>query len=111
MGAVQVNLRAASAIFLRKRRPEAFVLTTTGKKTDDLPWVGRSIERIEDLTLLAGRGRYFDDIGVPPGTLHAAILRSAHAHAVIRAIRTDEARLAEGVTAVITAAHVTKLST
>ena len=62
--------------------------TTAGAR----PWVGRSIERIEDLTLLSGRGRYFDDLAVPPGTLHAAILRSPHAHAEIRAIRTDAAR-------------------
>jgi 2-furoyl-CoA dehydrogenase large subunit len=50
-------------------------------KAGDTSWIGQSVERIEDLTLLAGRGRYIDDIGIPPGTLHAAILRSAHAHA------------------------------
>src|SRR5215831_12841522 len=54
-------------------------------------WLGQSIERIEDPTLLAGRGRYIDDIGVRPGTLHAAILRSSHAHAKIRAIRIEAA--------------------
>ncbi len=41
-------------------------------------WVGQSIERVEDAALLTGRGRYIDDLGVPPGTLHAAILRSPH---------------------------------
>ena len=79
-------------------------------KAGDKSWIGRSVERIEDLTLLAGRGRYIDDIGVPPGTLHAAILRSPHAHAEIRAINTEAARRARGVAAVITAAEVTKLS-
>jgi len=49
-------------------------------------------------------------VGVPPGTLHAAILRSPHAHAEIRAINTEAARCAHGVAAVITAADVTKLS-
>ena len=38
-------------------------------------WLGRSIERFEDAALLTGRGRYIDDLGVAPGTLHAAILR------------------------------------
>ena len=76
----------------------------------DKSWIGQSVERIEDLTLLAGRGRYIDDIGVPPGTLHAAILRSPHAHAEIRAINTEAARRAHGVAAVITAAEVTNLS-
>jgi 2-furoyl-CoA dehydrogenase large subunit len=72
-------------------------------------WVGRSIERVEDAALLTGRGRYIDDLGVPPGTLHAAILRSPHAHAVIRAVRTDAARAMPGVAAVITAEDVTRL--
>ena len=79
-------------------------------KAGDKSWIGQSVERIEDLTLLAGRGRYIDDMGVPPGTLHAAILRSPHAHAEIRAINTEAARRAHGVAAVITAADVTKLS-
>ena len=50
-------------------------------------WCGQSIERVEDAALLIGRGRYIDDLGVRPGTLHAAILRSPHAHAIIRADR------------------------
>jgi 2-furoyl-CoA dehydrogenase large subunit len=73
-------------------------------------WLGRSIERVEDAALLTGRGRYIDDLGVPPGTLHAAILRSSHAHAKINAIRTDAAAAAPGVAAVITGADVTALS-
>lgn len=85
-------------------------MSKAGNKPDHKCWVGQSVERVEDLTLLAGRGRYIDDIGVPPGTLHAAILRSPHAHAEIRAIRTEVARRASGVAAVITAAEVTTLS-
>ena len=50
------------------------------------PWVGRSLERVEDAALLTGRGRFIDDLGVRPGTLHAAILRSPHAHADIVSI-------------------------
>jgi len=50
------------------------------------PWVGRSIARVEDSALLTGRGRFIDDLGVRPGTLHAAILRSPHAHADIVSI-------------------------
>jgi 2-furoyl-CoA dehydrogenase large subunit len=73
-------------------------------------WLGQSIERFEDAALLTGRGRYIDDLGVRPGTLHAAILRSSHAHAKIVAIRTDAAIAAPGVAAVITGADVTALS-
>jgi 2-furoyl-CoA dehydrogenase large subunit len=73
------------------------------------PFVGRSLERIEDAALLTGRGRYVDDLGVRPGTPHAAILRSPHAHAKIVGLRTEAARAAPGVAAVITGADVTKL--
>jgi len=37
-------------------------------------WCGQSIERVEDTALLTGRGRFIDDVGEKPGTLHAAIL-------------------------------------
>ncbi|WP_111418050.1 molybdopterin cofactor-binding domain-containing protein, partial [Rhodoplanes roseus] len=74
-------------------------------------WVGRSVERVEDAALLTGRGRYLDDLGARPGTLHAAVLRSPHAHAVIRAIRTDAARALPGVAAVLTGTEVTALTT
>jgi 2-furoyl-CoA dehydrogenase large subunit len=73
-------------------------------------WVGRSIERVEDAALVTGRGRYIDDLGVRRGTLHAAILRSPHAHAFIRAIDASAARAAPGVAAVLTGAEVTALS-
>jgi 2-furoyl-CoA dehydrogenase large subunit len=69
-------------------------------------WLGRSIERVEDAALLSGAGRYFDDLPVRTGTLYAALLRSPHAHASIRRIRTDAARALHGVGAVITAAEV-----
>ena len=74
-------------------------------------WCGQSVERVEDGPLLIGRGRFIDDLGVRPGTLHAAILRSPHAHAKIRATDTAAARKALGVAAVITGAEVTTLST
>ncbi|MBV8836486.1 MAG: xanthine dehydrogenase family protein molybdopterin-binding subunit, partial [Alphaproteobacteria bacterium] len=72
-------------------------------------WVGRSIERVEDAALLTGRGRYIDDVAVAPGTLHAAVLRSPHPHALIRSIDVSAARSAKGVAAVVTAADVTAL--
>ena len=45
--------------------------------------VGRAVERVEDAALLTGRGRFADDVGERPGTAHAAVLRSPHAHAEI----------------------------
>src|SRR2546421_3822806 len=74
-----------------------------------MAWVGQSIERVEDAALLTGRGRYIDDIAVPPGCLHAAVLRSPHPHAIIRSIDVNAAKAAKSVAAVITAAEVTAL--
>ena len=74
-------------------------------------WVGQSIERVEDATLLSGRGRYIDDLGTRPGTLHAAILRSSHAHAAIEAIEVAAARALPGVAAVLTGADLAAITT
>jgi len=65
---------------------------------------------VEDGALLTGRGRFIDDLGVPAGTLHAAILRSPYAHAHIRQIRADLAQAAPGVATVIVGADVARLT-
>ena len=54
-------------------------------------WFGAAVKRKEDPALLAGRGRFVDDVRLP-GTLHAAFVRSPHPHAKIRAVRTSAAR-------------------
>jgi carbon-monoxide dehydrogenase large subunit len=69
------------------------------------PFVGRPIQRVEDLRLLRGKGRYVDDIE-REGQLHAAILRSSVAHGIIREIDVSSARKLPGVHAVITAADL-----
>ena len=73
-------------------------------------WVGRSLPRVEDAALLTGRGRFIDDLGVRPGTLHAAILRSPHAHAVIASIDAARTAALPGVAAVLTGAEVRAMS-
>jgi 2-furoyl-CoA dehydrogenase large subunit len=67
-------------------------------------YTGRSVERIEDLALLRGRGRYAADLPAPAGALHAAILRSPHAHAEIASIAAAEASAMPGVAAIVTGA-------
>src|SRR5262249_46681474 len=54
---------------------------------------------------MAGRSRYVDDLR-PPGCLHAAILRSPHAHARIRGLRVDSARAHPGVVGCFTYADL-----
>src|SRR5689334_6486202 len=64
--------------------------------------IGRPVRRREDLRLLTGRGRYSDDLNLP-GQAYAVMVRSPHAHALIRRIDTEAARVAPGVLAVLTA--------
>ncbi|PKB78699.1 MAG: carbon monoxide dehydrogenase, partial [SAR202 cluster bacterium Io17-Chloro-G9] len=66
---------------------------------------GSGIRRREDPRLITGQASYTDDITLP-GTVHAAILRSPHAHARIRSINTSGAASAPGVLAVYTGADV-----
>jgi aerobic carbon-monoxide dehydrogenase large subunit len=65
-------------------------------------YTGQSLKRFEDPRLLTGQGAFLDDLTFPD-MLYAAVLRSPHAHASIRAIETAAARHAPGVVAVITA--------
>ena len=72
--------------------------------------LGTPVLRKEDPALLSGRGRYADDLPVPPGTLHAHVIRSPHAHAKIVGIDAAAALAQDGVWAVITGEDVRKLS-
>jgi 2-furoyl-CoA dehydrogenase large subunit len=71
-----------------------------------LAHVGKPLQRVEDAALLTGRGSYCDDLGVKPGTLHAAILRSPHGHADILGIDCSAALALPGVRAVLTGQDV-----
>jgi 2-furoyl-CoA dehydrogenase large subunit len=73
--------------------------------------VGRAAPRVEDAALLSGRGSFTDDVGVKPGTLHAAILRSPHGHAEILSIDSSAALKLAGVRAVLTGADVAAWAT
>src|SRR5580692_8105345 len=64
---------------------------------------GSGIRRREDPRLITGTAAYTDDL-VLPGMVHAAILRSPHAHARIARIDTARAKTAPGVVAVYTGA-------
>jgi CO/xanthine dehydrogenase Mo-binding subunit/aerobic-type carbon monoxide dehydrogenase small subunit (CoxS/CutS family) len=87
--------------------------TTQHPPTRDLSgerkWVGKSIRRIEDPKFLRGRGNYIDDMRVP-GMLHAALVRSPHAHARILSIDAEDTRQLPGVFAVVTGAQAAELT-
>jgi carbon-monoxide dehydrogenase large subunit len=63
---------------------------------------GARVKRLEDPALLAGRGRFVDDMKLP-GVLHACFVRSPHAHATLRGIDIKPAMGIPGVHTVLTA--------
>jgi carbon-monoxide dehydrogenase large subunit len=67
------------------------------------PGIGSSPLRREDHRLITGAGTFGDDLTLPRQTF-AAIVRSPHAHAMLRRIETTRAHALPGVLAVLTAA-------
>ena len=59
-------------------------------------YFGASVKRREDPRFLRGEGRFVDDVKLA-GMLHAAFVRSPHAHARIVAVRTAAAAAMPGV--------------
>ena len=73
-------------------------------------YVGRTLSRAGAARAVAGRGRYTDDISLPR-MLHAAFVRSPHAHARILGIDTTQAKRQPGVVLIMTGAEVAKRCT
>ncbi|MBM4439655.1 MAG: xanthine dehydrogenase family protein molybdopterin-binding subunit [Candidatus Rokubacteria bacterium] len=64
-----------------------------------------SVRRREDPRLITGRGEFVDDLRIP-GVVHAAFVRSPHAHARIRSIDVAAALKLPGVLGAFTAADL-----
>lgn len=73
-------------------------------------YIGQALPRPGAKRLLAGRGRYTDDIRLPR-MLHAAFVRSPYAHADIVAVDIEAAKAAPGVRLVATGADLARLCT
>jgi len=69
---------------------------------------GSGIRRREDPRLITGTATYTDDLSLP-GMVHAAMLRSPHAHARIKKIDTSRVTKAPGVLAAFTGADIEAL--
>ena len=67
--------------------------------------IGQPVPRSEDPKLVQGQGRYTDDVSLP-NQAYAVILRSRHAHGIIRKIDTSAAKTMPGVLAVYTGADI-----
>src|SRR5215510_7744046 len=70
--------------------------------------IGARVKRGDDPRLLTGRGRYVDDMTLPR-LVHAAFVRSVHAHARLLRVDLDRARRAAGVVGVLTGDAVVRL--
>ena len=63
--------------------------------------LGAHVKRKEDPRLITGASQYVSDVALP-GLLHAAFVRSPHAHARVRGIDASDAKARPGVVAVVT---------
>lgn len=72
--------------------------------------LGTSTGRLEDQDLLSGAARFVADIKLP-GMLHAAFVRSPHAHARICQVDVSTAKAMTGVVAILTAADINAMAT
>src|SRR5580692_5438606 len=72
-------------------------------------YTGTSVKRSEDLRILAGAGRYVDDIKLP-GMLHAAFVRSPLAHGRLLKVDASAARALPGVVAVLSGADLDEMT-
>ncbi|MGE3662336.1 MAG: xanthine dehydrogenase family protein molybdopterin-binding subunit [Pseudonocardia sp.] len=79
--------------------------TRTPALRRDGRWIGASVPRREDPRLLAGRGRFVDDVTLPR-MLHAQFVRSTEAHARVVSVDLEEVRAVPGVVAAFDAADL-----
>ncbi len=73
-------------------------------------YIGRSVPRPNLARLSQGRAQFVSDM-VLPRMAHVAFVRSPHAHATIKSIRTAAAKKAPGVIAVVTGEELAKVIT
>ena len=67
--------------------------------------VGQPVRRKEDDTLVRGKGRYTDDFSLP-GQAWCWMVRSSHAHGIIKGIDTEAAKAMPGVLGIWTGADL-----
>jgi aerobic carbon-monoxide dehydrogenase large subunit len=72
-------------------------------------WIGEPLARAEDRRFVTGTARFVDDLKLPR-MLHAAFVRSIHAHGRLQDVDADAAGRALGVRAVITGADLEGLT-
>ncbi len=78
-------------------------LNNTGRNLEgiSLKSIGQPVRRKEDARLLTGKGKFTDDFSLE-GQSYAVMVRSPHAHAVIKTIDSEAARAMPGVLGIFT---------
>src|SRR5580704_10482182 len=77
--------------------------------TTDFKVIGTRPVRHDGVDKVTGRAKYGADYTFP-GMLFGKVLRSPHAHALIKSIKTDKAAALPGVKAVVTSADLPELA-
>ena len=72
--------------------------------------IGQPVPRTEDPKLVRGEGRFTDDVNLP-GQAYAVVVRSRHAHGIIRGLDTEAARGMPGVLGVYTGSDLAAYGT
>src|SRR5215470_2068844 len=72
--------------------------------------IGQPVLRSEDPVLVRGEGRFTDDVSLPLQA-YAVIVRSRHAHGILRGVTTEAARQMKGVLGIYTAADLAAYGT
>ena len=75
----------------------------------DFRWIGKRPIRPDGVDKVTGRAAFGADYNLPD-MLHAAMVRSPHAHARIVSIDTSKAEALPGVKAVVTSADFPEMS-
>ena len=68
---------------------------------ENLSWVGTRPPRPDGVDKVTGKARFGADLSLP-GMLHGRVLRSPHAHAILKSIDTSKAEALPGVKAIVT---------
>ncbi|MAE05168.1 MAG: hypothetical protein CMH76_02415, partial [Nitrospinae bacterium] len=76
-----------------------------GNLVEPLDILGKSYVREDGKEIVAGSGRYVDDLS-PAGVLYGAVVRAGRPHARILNVDTSKATRAKGVACVLTAEDV-----
>ncbi len=68
----------------------------------DFKYIGHPVTRIDEREKVTGAAQYVDDLEFGPNLLHAYVVESPHAHALIKRIDTTAAANVPGVVKVVT---------